>query len=73
VASKKGVSDILAIIPPYGRLVAIEVKIGKDRLSLEQKGFLKNIEYFGGLSFVAKDFSEFKKWWNNIRLSTIKP
>lgn len=62
-APKKGVSDILAVIPPNGRLIAIEVKIGKDKLRLEQQGFLKNIEHVGGLSFVAKDLVSFKEWW----------
>ena len=63
--SKKGVSDILAVIPPNGRLVAVEIKIGKDRLSPEQEGFLKNVEYVGGLSFVARDLESFEEWWTN--------
>ena len=59
-APKKGVSDILAVLPPNGRLLAIEVKIGKDRTSPEQVGFLKNIQHVGGLTFIAKDFTEFQ-------------
>lgn len=65
-APKKGVSDILAVYK--GRLIAIEIKIGKDRLSPEQEGFLKNVERAGGLWFVAKEFKEFKEWWE---LSTV--
>lgn len=65
LGSKKGVSDILGLLLPAGRLLAVEVKIGKDRLSPEQEGFLKNIEHFGGLVFVAKNFEEFKLWWKN--------
>jgi len=60
-ASKKGVADILACY--RGILVACEVKIGKDKLSFEQSGFLQNIEHCGGLSVVAKDFDQFKDWW----------
>ena len=60
-AAKKGVADILAC--RNGRFIAIEIKIGKDRLSPEQEGFLKNIEYAGGLWFVAKDIDSFKEWW----------
>lgn len=63
-APKKGVSDVLGCFK--GRLLAIEVKIGKDRLSDEQSGFLGNIENAGGLCFVAKDFDSFKDWWKNI-------
>ena len=61
MAAKKGVADILACYK--GRFIAIEVKIGADKLSPEQTGFLKNIEYYGGLSFVAKDFESFKDWF----------
>ena len=62
-AAKKGVSDILAC--RKGKFIAIEVKIGKDRLSLEQEGFLQNITTAGGDSYVAKDFEQFKEWWEN--------
>lgn len=61
-APKKGVADILAL--HRGRFIAIEVKIGKDRLSPEQTGFLQNISHYGGLTFVAKDFDSFRLWWD---------
>lgn len=61
-ASKKGVADILGC--HKGILLAIEIKIGKDRLSDEQEGFLKNIAYHGGKSVVAKDFESFYRWWS---------
>ena len=60
-AAKKGISDVLACYK--GTLIAIEIKIGKDRLSDEQEGFLRNIEAVGGKTFVAKDFESFKEWW----------
>ena len=65
-AAKKGVADILACIPPAGKLAAIEVKIGKDRLSPEQAGFLENIKAVGGLAFVARSFEEFVCWWKEV-------
>lgn len=60
-APKKGVSDILACYK--GRLIAIEVKIGKDRLSPEQEGFLANIDATGGITCIARDLSTFTEWW----------
>lgn len=60
---KRGVSDILGLIGGSGRLLAIEVKIGADRLSDEQIGFGKNIEHCGGLWYVAQNFEDFKLWW----------
>lgn len=68
-SAKKGISDILGLMPPSGRLIAIEVKIGKDRLSDEQSGFLKSIEHYGGISLIAKDFDSFKEEWHK-KLST---
>ena len=61
-AAKKGVSDVLACF--RGRLIAIEIKIGKDRLSDEQIGFMRNIEHVGGIAFVAGNFDEFVNRWN---------
>ena len=73
---KKGVSDILAVCAvkcdtgqphaSHGVLFAIEVKIGSDRLSAEQDGFLKNIEHVGGHGFVAKDLDSFTAWFSSI-------
>jgi penicillin-binding protein-related factor A (putative recombinase) len=63
-APKKGVADVLGLY--RGKFMAIEVKIGKDRLSLEQEGFLRNIEHYGGLVFVAKDFESFEYWFSHI-------
>ena len=60
-APKKGISDILCCY--RGQLIAIEIKIGSDRLSPEQEGFLENISAVGGNSCVARDFEGFKKWW----------
>jgi len=50
-------------MPPSGQLIAIEIKIGKDRLSDEQTGFLENVKACGGKIFVAKTFEDFEKWW----------
>ena len=63
-APKVGIADVTAIFK--GRYLAIEVKIGKDSLRDEQIGFLANVEHYGGLTFVAKDFDSFKLWWDNI-------
>src|SRR3990172_3171371 len=56
-AAKKGVSDVLACF--QGRLIAIEIKIGKDRLSDEQIGFTRNIIHAGGIAFIATSFEDF--------------
>jgi hypothetical protein len=54
----KGVSDILAVLAPTGRLLAIEVKKVGGYPSKEQKAFLENVNAGGGLGFVARSFKE---------------
>lgn len=58
-ALKKGVSDILGVIPGSGRLLAIEVKIGADKLSQDQYIFLNDVRERNGSAFVAKTYDGF--------------
>ena len=60
-AAKKGVADVLACF--RGRLIAVEIKIGTDRLSDEQDGFIRNVEAAGGVAFVARNFEDFRTQW----------
>ena len=63
-SAKKGVSDVLACF--RGELIAIEIKIGKDRLSDEQEGFMRNIQAAGGSAVIARTFEQFKEEWDII-------
>lgn len=54
----KGVSDILGIIPPLGRVLAIEVKSAKGRASPEQIAFLDRVNKDGGIGFIARSYQE---------------
>lgn len=58
----KGSADISATIK--GLSVKIEVKIGSDRQSPDQKKYQQEIENAGGLYYVARNFAEFVKWYN---------
>jgi len=55
----KGVSDILGIHKPTGRLVAIEVKSEKGKPTFEQLAFIKRINESGGISFWVNNFETF--------------
>jgi hypothetical protein len=57
LGSAPGISDILGVLPG-GRLLAIEVKTERGKLSPHQERFLKNITDNGGLAFVARSFDE---------------
>jgi hypothetical protein len=59
----KGSADISATI--QGRSVKIEVKIGADRQSQDQKIYQENIEKSGGQYWIAKNFDDFiKKYYD---------
>ena len=64
-APKKGVSDILAVY--IGTFIAVEVKMGLDRMSDEQIGFQENIKHAKGEVYVAKNFEGFLAWWSGVR------
>ena len=54
---RKGVPDIIGII--NGRFFGIEVKIGADRQSADQKEIEREINDAGGVYFVAKSYDDY--------------
>jgi hypothetical protein len=52
-----GVSDILGVLPG-GRLLAIEVKAPKGKVSFNQQQFIDRVNENGGLAFVAYSIEE---------------
>ena len=64
-SNKVGITDIIAILPPHGQFLGIEVKTGKDKLRLEQAGFIKNIFSMGGEVLVVKNLDDF---FNQVRV-----
>ena len=61
---KKGVADVLAVC--RGRLIAIEIKIGKDKLSPEQKGFIESVNRAGGYATTISSYEEFIEKFKNV-------
>lgn len=59
--TRKGTADIDAIIT--GRPVKIEVKIGADKISGDQKEEKARVEAAGGIYFVAKEMQQFYDWY----------
>lgn len=55
---RRGVPDILACLPPDGRLLAIEVKGPRGKVSPEQEAELTQIAASGGLAIVARSLEE---------------
>jgi hypothetical protein len=63
----KGSADISATI--LGRSVKIEVKIGRDRQSDDQKIYQESIERSGGQYWIVKNFADFHEKYENFLLS----
>lgn len=61
--SRRGSADVHAIIG--GRAVSIEIKIGKDRQSDDQKKEQQRIENAGGIYFIANDMNQFVEWYKS--------
>ena len=59
-----GTADISATIK--GRSLKIEVKIGSDKQSQDQKEYQQSVESAGGVYIVAKDFQSFYDWFNQF-------
>lgn len=65
--STNGVEDVNCVLPVHvfghklGVTVAIEIKVGNDRMRLEQKQRRENVERAGGHYIIAKTFDQFKQ------------
>jgi len=77
-ANFKGTADIHAVkkilLPPlsalkyqiYGQFVAIEVKVGRDKLSEGQEYYRECVQKAGGVYMVVHTWDEFIEKWNEI-------
>ena len=62
--TQKGIFDISATI--RGRSVWIEVKAGRDKMSLDQLIFKQEVERAGGIAFVAYSTDEFLHFFTDL-------
>lgn len=61
----KGIADVLICF--RGRYIEVEVKAGKDKLSLHQLARKQEIERAGGVYFEARSTEAFCTFWENYR------
>lgn len=61
---RKGIPDIIGII--NGRFYGIEVKIGRDRQSADQKEIEREINDAGGVYFIAKSYDDYLEKINSV-------
>jgi hypothetical protein len=54
----EGSADISGVLGPFGVRIEIEIKIGRDRQSEQQKNFQSMIEQQGGVYIIARTFEQ---------------
>lgn len=54
----KGISDIIGFNKKDARFIAIEIKVGKDKLSVEQKLFLDYVNKSGGIGLEVRKIED---------------
>ena len=59
VEKASNVAVCLISLESYGRFIGIEVKIGKDRQSADQKEIEREINDAGGVYFIAKSYDDY--------------
>lgn len=63
--TRKGTADIHACF--RGRHLSIEVKIGKDVMSDEQRQTAADVQQAGGIYVLAGDLQTFKDWFEGLK------
>jgi Holliday junction resolvase len=54
----KGISDIIGFNKKDARFIAIEIKVGRDKLSIEQKLFLDYVNKAGGIGLEVRKIED---------------
>lgn len=54
----KGVSDIIGFNKKTGQFIAVEIKTGRDKLSVEQKLFLDTLNESGGVGIEVRSIDD---------------
>lgn len=61
---KNGIADIISTYK--GKSLHIEVKHGRDVQSEAQKKIELEVTRSGGVYFIARNFTQFKQWFDNL-------
>ena len=57
-SGRRGVPDLLVVLPPHGRLLGIEVKSEKGRMSEHQKEFKSNLDRLGAVYAMVQSLDD---------------
>ena len=65
IKSRDGISLLVACIE--GKFIAIEIKAGADSQRPDQAKVEKDIQRSGGMYFIARAYSGFFEWYNQLK------
>lgn len=60
-SSQVGISDILGVLPPSGRLLAVETKRPGNKPTPEQAAFLDMVQQSGGVAVCVRSIDELER------------
>ena len=60
----RGTPDIISCCD--GKPVYIEIKIGRDKLSVYQLTMKEALEHSGAIYYIAKDYNDFQIWFDSL-------
>lgn len=60
-SSTPGISDIIGYHKATAQFLAVEIKVGRDKLSEEQTRFLASVKASGGLALVIRSIDDLEK------------
>lgn len=66
VVGRKGQADLLAVLPPSGHLVGIEIKTGSGRQTKEQRDWQAALQAVGGTYLVVRHISDLDDILGNV-------
>ncbi len=64
----EGLPDIIAVLPPNGRFLGLEVKSATGRLREAQERFRDQLEASGGIYVVVRSVEDVEKWLRDLHI-----
>lgn len=64
---QKGVADIIGFHKQTGTMIAVEVKIGSDKISVDQHEFLTSLKKAKGYVFIARTLDQFLASYDRVK------
>ncbi|MDZ7699501.1 MAG: VRR-NUC domain-containing protein [Deltaproteobacteria bacterium] len=67
---RRGVSDIVGCLPGSGRMICVEVKTDRGRVTEYQQQFIEDVNRSGGLGFVARSVEDVRDKLETVGISS---